>query len=279
MKLAGGYVLHLDAMHDADAPALMTGIDSLSKIVLANVKLPSEHADHIIPFLRKVRADYGTPNACVHDMGVGILKAVAKVFPDTRDFICHFHFLRDIGKDLLEPSYAKLRKHLRSHAISSRLHALARETRQCLLGQNHECAMLARSIKDAVAPANSELTAIVSCYSLTLWLLHGKHSGDGYGFPFDRPLLSFTHRLLDLHQVLPKLLKLLVTDEKPCVDQSICKLAREILNIANDPALNEAVEELRWRSLVFEHLRGAMRIAQPGCGNGLNDEGGGYLYH
>ena len=54
MTLTGGYILHLDAMHEHDAPALMTGIDSLSKIVLANMKLPSEHTDHITHFLRKL---------------------------------------------------------------------------------------------------------------------------------------------------------------------------------------------------------------------------------
>ncbi|MHC1730014.1 MAG: transposase [Syntrophobacteraceae bacterium] len=139
MKLAGGYVLHIDAMHEGEAPALMTGIDSLSKIVLANVKLASEHADHIVPFLRKLRADYETPSACVHDMGAGILKAIAEVFPGTRDFICHFHFLRDIGKDLLEPAYAQLRQHLRNHATSSRLHALARDMRQCLAPVRNAC--------------------------------------------------------------------------------------------------------------------------------------------
>jgi hypothetical protein len=31
-------------------------------------------------------------------MGKGILNAVAAVFPDTPDYICHFHFLRDIGR-------------------------------------------------------------------------------------------------------------------------------------------------------------------------------------
>lgn len=106
MTMAGGYILHLDATHDGDAPALMTGMDSLSQFVLANVKLPSEHADHIIPFLRNIEADYGVPLACVRDMGTGIGRAVAKVFPGIHDFICHFHFLRDIGKDYLEPAYA-----------------------------------------------------------------------------------------------------------------------------------------------------------------------------
>jgi hypothetical protein len=51
-------------------------------------------------------------------MGTGIIKAVAEVFPDTRDLICHFHFLRDIGKDFLNPAYGELRKRLRSHAMT-----------------------------------------------------------------------------------------------------------------------------------------------------------------
>ena len=273
MKLAGGYVLHLDATHDGDAPALMTGIDSLSKIVLANVKLPSEHADHIVPFLRKLQTDYGTPRACVHDMGTGICKAVAEVFPGIRDFICHFHFLRDIGKDFLEPAYGKLRKRLRAHATSTRLHALVRDTRQCLSEQSSQCAMMAKAIKTTDPPEDTGLMAIASTYSLALWTLHGKHSGGGYGFPFDLPLFDFAQRLLELYRRLPELLDLLVTDDEPYNNQPIYKLALEVSYVAEDPALCKAADELRWRSLVFDRLRKAMRIAPVDGGNGLNDDG------
>jgi hypothetical protein len=65
MGLSGGYVLHLDATHDGNAPALMTGMDSLSEIVLGNVKIPSEHTDHIAPFLQKLQKDFGNQQACV----------------------------------------------------------------------------------------------------------------------------------------------------------------------------------------------------------------------
>jgi hypothetical protein len=273
MEIAGGYVLHLDAMHEGDAPALMTGMDSLSETVLANVKVPSEHADHIVPFLRKLKHDYGTPAACVHDMGSGILKAVAEVFPDARDFICHFHFLRDIGKDLLEPAYAKLRSHLRSHATSTRLHALARETRQCLVELGSRCAMLAKSIKDAGPAEDTGLMRAAATYSLTLWALHGKHSGDGYGFPFDRPLLDFAERLLTLYRRLPELLDLLLTDEEPHEGQAIFKLACEVSYVGGDRSLCRAVKELRWRTSVFDRLRKAMRIAPLDGTHGLNDEG------
>ena len=38
-------------------------------------------------------------------MGSAILRAVATVFPAVPDYICHFHFLRDLGKDLFDFEY------------------------------------------------------------------------------------------------------------------------------------------------------------------------------
>lgn len=273
MQLSGGYVLHLDATHEGDAPALMTGMDSLSKIVLANAKLPSENADHIVPFLQKIQADYGTPVACVHDMGTGISKAVAEVFSDTRDLICHFHFLRDIGKDFLDPAYSVLRKCLRRHAMTSRLHALVRNMRSriCEYG-SEESARIAKAIKTGAAFENPELMPLASAYSLALWALQGKHCGDGYGFPFDRPLLVFTERLIELSAFLSELIHLLPADHRR-KNQPLFKLATVVSYTRKDIGIGQAVEELRWRSQTFDLLRKAMRIALPDGTNGLNDDG------
>jgi hypothetical protein len=49
--------------------------------------------------------------------------------------IRHFHFLRDAGKDLLEPAYRQLRGCLRRHTFSTRLGELARQARQLLAEQ------------------------------------------------------------------------------------------------------------------------------------------------
>ena len=266
MTLAGGYVLHLDATHEGDCPALMTGMDGLSKFVLANVKLPSEHADHIIPFLHKLKADYGVPAACVHDMGTGICKAVGEVFPGVPDFICHFHFLRDIGKDFLEPAYDKLRKRLRTHAASSRLCALARQAREALCAQASDFASLAKAITAVDPLEDPDVLTLASTYMLSLWALNGKHSGDGYGFPFDRPLLEFSERLLKLDSHLD----LLANDNRR---DNLYKLARVVSEATKDSGLNQAVQELRWRCSVFDDLRKALRIAPPGGENGLNDDG------
>jgi hypothetical protein len=42
MRQQGGYVLHLDGTCDGGGPMLMSSLDSLSQIVLGNVKVPSE---------------------------------------------------------------------------------------------------------------------------------------------------------------------------------------------------------------------------------------------
>ena len=272
MELSGGYVLHLDATHDGSAPALMTSMDSLSKIVLGNVKIPSEHADHIEPFLQKLQKNFGTPQACVHDMGKGICKAVAEVFPETPDFICHFHFLRDIGKDFLEPVYSSLRSCLRKHKISPRLHALAREIKQRLNNQDSDPELLARAFLTGELPENTDLLPLASAYSMTLWILQGKHSGDGYGFPFDRPLLVFAERLLDGEQQLSKVLACCPNTDK-ISKKSVVKLMRIVADIISDTLFQQVVQELHWRCQVFDHLRKAMRIAPPNGRNGLNDEG------
>lgn len=273
MTFNGGYILHLDATHDGDAPALMTGMDGLSEIVLANVKLPSENADYIVPFLQNLRNQYGTPKACVHDMGAGVSKAVVQVFPGIPDFICHFHFLRDIGKDFLEPAYQKIRQRLRYHATASRLHELARDARRRLSGQNAVSALLNKAIETSSPMENRELMSVASAYSLTLWCLDGKQAGDGYAFPFDRPLLEFVERLLTLNRNMPELLERFSLDGRN-ENQILQGLAREVDRIAQDVhLLGKAVEELRWRCKVFDGLRKAMRIAPPEGSNGLNDDG------
>ena len=91
MRSSGGYILHLDATCEGKEPLLMSGLDAITQIVLGNVKLPSENADTIIPFLQQIKQLFGDPVASVHDMGRGVIKAVTTVFPGKPDLICHYH--------------------------------------------------------------------------------------------------------------------------------------------------------------------------------------------
>lgn len=272
MQRSGGYILHLDATHEGDAPALMTGMDGLRQIVLANVKIPSEHADYIAPFLEQLKRDYGYPIACVHDMGTGICKAVALVFPETRDFVCHFHFLRDAGKDILDPSYGQLRRALQGHGATTRLNELIRDVRKRIDLRIVDATQLKSAIKKDHTITNVEQKILVSIYSLALWCLQGKKEGNGYGFPFDRPILAFVRRILELNEYLPSIYEQIPKQER-VGHRLFGKFTRLIQKISADSNLNQATDDLEWRSELFDELRECMRIAEPEGRDGLNSEG------
>jgi len=55
-------------------------------LVLDNIKIPSEKKELLTPFFQHIKAHYGDPVALVHDMGIGILRAIEQVFPGIPDF-------------------------------------------------------------------------------------------------------------------------------------------------------------------------------------------------
>ena len=127
MDANGGYILHIDALGNKGQQRLISGVDSISDFVLGNAKIKSEHSDCVAPFLKKIKKQFGAPLAVVQDMGKGIMKAVKEIFPKVKILICHFHFLRDIGKDLLENNYDIIRKRLRHFGFLVKLRSFSKE--------------------------------------------------------------------------------------------------------------------------------------------------------
>jgi hypothetical protein len=273
MRLRGGYICHLDATCEGRDPFLMSSIDSLSDIVLGNVKLPAEDEANIVPFLTRIKQAFGIPLALVHDMGKGILKAVARVFPGVPDFICHFHFLRDIGKDFLGAEYDTLRKRLSHHGISATLRYRAKQFKREMDANPAMIAALHHSMENATLPPEAFASApVVGAYTLIQWALRGKTEGDGYGFPFDRPHLTFAQRLQRLNAEVETIKDIHLRgqwrDNIPYF-----KIHLALQPIMKDRTLWKTVTALETKITVFEKLRKALRIALPSGTHGLNDEG------
>lgn len=270
MHTQGGYILHLDSTCEAGPPMLMSGLDSISEIVLGNLKIPSEKTQEIIPFLEDIKARYGTPLALVHDMGPGFLAAVQTVFPGVADFICHFHFLRDLGKDLLESDYDAIRKRLRHHGITEKLQYQARRLKKLIDQEPSRIEGFCRNVTGQFLPANQvDRFPLMGAYSLIQWMLEGKNHGQGYGFPFDRPLLEFARRLRLAAQHLEEIKQILLRgqwrDNIP-----LHKLSLELQKVADDAGLRKTIEALEAKIQVFDQLRDAMRIAPAAGSQGLN---------
>jgi hypothetical protein len=203
MSSKGGYILHLDGTCEGDSPHLFSCIDAVSDIVLGNRKMPTESSDTIIPLLDRFKSNYGPPIAMVHDMGKAILKAVETVFPTVPDYICHFHFLRDIGKDLFEGEYRVIRRYTKAFKVKPALRKTAKSLKAQIDGNLELSAELEVYVKvDASAVMQDTLSPVITAYLLVSWVLEANSVSNGFGFPFDQPHLVFYQRL---QQAYPKL--------------------------------------------------------------------------
>jgi hypothetical protein len=266
MAARGGYILHMDGTCEGDSPQLFSCIDGISDIVLGNRKMPSEDSQHIIPLLCELKAAYGTPVALVHDMGSAILKAVSTVFPAVPDYICHFHFLRDLGKDLFNFEYRTIHRY--TQALKAR--PLLSQSGKALRAAIDEQADLSENLQHYLNNTPStrtppELDPWVTAYLLVVWVLEAGSASNGYGFPFDHPHLAFYQRLREAYPALKQL---------KARGVSVLPLAA-LHRVLADAALKNLVARIERKIAIFDALRDAMRIACPDSGQGLNDDGDG----
>jgi hypothetical protein len=256
----------MDGTCEGDSPQLFSCIDEISNIVLGNRKMPAEGSQHIIPLLRELKSAYGTPVALVHDMGNAILKAVSTVFPTVPDYICHFHFLRDLGKDLFDSEYRTIRRYTRSFNVKATLNKVEKALKAIIDGD----APLAENLQTYLGKKQpihtpERLNPWVTAYLLVGWILQADSASDGFGFPFDHPHLAFYQRLREAYPSLRQL-----------KEKGVSVLPLAVLHrVLTDTALKNLVTRIEQKITIFNRLREAMRIARPDSGQGLNDDGDG----
>ena len=274
MARRGGYILHVDGTCEGDSPNLFCGLDGISELVLDTIKIPSEKKEQLVAFFRRIKKQYGEPKALVHDMGKGIITAVEEVFPGVADFICHFHFLRDIGKDLLLAEYSALQARLRKLKVRPLLRQKAKWLEQ-------EINPASRTFDEIMASltfgawrqvTSVEQIPLIVTYVLLHWVFDYTRQSDGYGFPFDRPHLDFYRRLQEVHRVLEEIMDVhlrgISKDNKP-----FFQIYKTFRKAVEDKQLNDLAASIERKAEVFDKLRTAMRIALPDGKDGINDNG------
>lgn len=108
-RLMEGFALMLDATHVNGGPATMRALDATRGVTIHAACIPSENEEDVVAFLETVKALVGVPWIILRDMSPAIKAACLRVFPGVPQQICHFHFLREAGKSLLEASYGRLK--------------------------------------------------------------------------------------------------------------------------------------------------------------------------
>lgn len=268
----GGYILHLDGTVEGNSPHLMTGIDEITKIVLNNVKIPSENAEDLIVFLEEIKQAYGLPAGVVRDMGVGISTAIEAALPNVPDFICHFHFLRDLGKDLLEFEHSRIHHFLKGSTVKTVLRCAKKELEQMIQETPKLSTQLSTYAKEnQEGIPTTDLSVEVRFYLMIIWVLEYKRELLGLGFPFDRQHVLLYQRL---QEALPAIEWMKGSLDKKAAFSQVFLTLKKILR---DSTLKLMVVQIEEKMEIFDQLREAMRIALPQSRKGLNDEGEGNL--
>ena len=274
LRMNGGYVLHLDGTCDGGSPHLISVLDGITEIVLDNSKLPSENAEDLIPFLQSIKKAYGVPLALVSDMGKGIAAAVQEVFKHVPALICHYHFLKAVGKNLLSDERDIIRARLRKHAVRAMVKRTKNRLEKALTGATPGMDALVTGIESEKLPAECALGAVPTqaAYTLMSWVLDAGGEGNGCGFPFDQSYLVFYQRLQEVGLRLHQLFKIQLQGNWK-ENKVYSTISHDLHAVLNDQVLRKAALRMQEKVAVFNQLRKAMRITLPESNRGLNDTG------
>lgn len=200
----GGYYLHIDASCENKSSTVLVGLDSVTGWVLFSEKLPSEREEFIVPALKQLKRDFGQPQGIMRDMARSMEKAAFAVFPKVPQRICHFHFLKDVGKDILKKDYQDFRSVMIAEKVTPQLNALRRDLLEPLKMHKPD-----RQIVQDVLSGRKKISSVIYktmdvliVVSTIDWIMNYPQDGSGLGFPFDHSYIDYYGRCQQAYMLL-----------------------------------------------------------------------------
>ena len=113
IKKQKGCILMADATEHRESKPTYHVVDALSGRLLAAETLEKNDYHHIKPVWERVKEKYGAPLAILSDDDTAQRKVRLELFPETKWIYCQYHFLRNLGEDLLRTLYDVLTEKVR----------------------------------------------------------------------------------------------------------------------------------------------------------------------
>lgn len=258
----GGYFLHFDSTHPGKGTshlmcAIGEEVEKRAQIVLSCAKLSKESTETVAEFLRGIKEKCGDPLAGICDMLASNLAAFQKVFPGILLLICHFHFLRDLGKDWMEYENMLVENLLKAYDTTARLKEFAKKCKIII----EDAQLLSKDFK--INDTNfKNLSAVIQAYSMATWVLEYREELHGYGFPFDKTNLVYLQRMK----------KVFLCLHGHACQGELKELYFMLASILQDSKLQKALSSLEQKAIDFDLLRSIMQIAPMEKGHGLNGD-------
>jgi len=265
MDKDGGWPMHVDATGEDGRGTLFVVYAGWRGWVLGSWKIPTERADAILPRLGQVADLFGAPCAIMRDLGRAMIDASLDFVAGRENSIpilgCHFHFLKDVGEDLLTKAHDELRELFRRFKVRSRLRAISRD-----LGRQFgsESAMVRSDLGRWLAEAAEGhalpqgRTGLAAVRATSQWVLDYPSDGDDEGFPFDLPYLDLWRRCQIALRATEAFLRTPQGDEK--VGRMLERLHRILAPVRSQVPFQGHAAVLEARTALFTELRQALRL-------------------
>ena len=264
IKASGGYLLHIDSTTETKSDTVFVCLDRVTGAVLLSEKIPSENEKHIIRQLRKLKKMFGPPVSVMRDMAKPMCSAIQKVFPGVPDKICNFHFLKDVGKDIMGDTNVMLGKKMTSLAFNADFRKIKRDIETKLKDEEFQIAtniLSENSFRlESLSLYHLKKLSRPICLAIIEWILEYKTQNTGLGFPFDRDRLHFFWRI----DVIRKRMNRLEKIAKLSASNNDLMALKKILDRSQDQSLRQLIRELKIQATCFDDLRAILRFQITG---------------
>jgi len=265
MASEGGYYMHFDSTCEAGSGSLFAVLAGWKNWTLGAWRQSTENAREMLPHVTYLIETLGVPLAIMKDLsrqGQYVADEIIKAYPDgdILVFACHYHFVKDIGKDILYADHSSLKS-----CISDTKSSLARLIRDTQEKVTDDSTSVARTVEQWLADPDSiaitlDSDAVAVVRYLSQWVLDSSQDGDNGQFPFELPYLLFYDRAIRMSNMSAALLNNSKAG-KHSVSYSLLKRLHKITTaLANDRKSEKTATALRSKNNLFVRLRAALQM-------------------
>ena len=261
----GGYPLHIDCTTEGGKSTLLVIYAGWQGWVLGSWKIPTESAAAIAPYISEVVKTFGEPIAIVRDLGQPMARAIEdavdKMSSQPKILACHFHFLRDVGKDTLGDDHEHLRKLIQKLSVRENIRVVVRELRKKCDDKDISCLHTwfdhwIETGRFPSLPGGPWGMSLV--ISLGQWILDYSSNGNNLGFPFDRNYYSLYQRCRTANNAIGYFLAETRFDQK--IDKALERLKKAFMPLLESKDVKKTIRELETRMELFDKLRNVFRF-------------------
>jgi hypothetical protein len=256
MNRQGGWVLHVDSTGEAGERIFACmAVYRDGPIVLTAHHIVTEATDRLVKVLKPARRCFGRPLAVMRDMAKGERDALLLSFPKSPQRVCHWHFLDDLGSDILKKPHDQLRDLLRRTKVRASLRKLRRQ----LALELHGADCQVRNYKAFLQQHKDKPVELL--WALATWTLDYRSQAGGLACPFHLPYLAFYYRLRQAQKHLAVIGRLPKTRK---IRQWTMRFRRCLRKLFDEQIQGQsvpvAVESLERLNAIFDRMRRILRV-------------------